>query len=127
MSPLSPEMQAELARLHDIRLPPPVGWWPLAPGWWVLFALLLVVIMVALALEYRRRRTVRYIALRELSGLKARLAAKAPAPDVATELAVLLRRVVLSGPTPSLTMAGHRRAEPLDPGVSRSSDRQTRP
>ena len=98
MSPLSPEMQAELARLHDIRLPPPVGSWPLAPGWWVLFALLLVVIMVALALEYRRRRTVRYIALRELSGLKARLAAKAPAPDVATELAVLLRRVVLSGP-----------------------------
>lgn len=98
MTPLTPEIQAELAKLHDIRLPEPIGWWPLAPGWWVLIALALPCVLVALALELRRRKTVRYAALRELAGLKARLDGAAAAPDVATDLAVLLRRVVLSGP-----------------------------
>lgn len=28
MSNLTPEMQAELDKLRDIRLPDPVGWWP---------------------------------------------------------------------------------------------------
>ena len=31
MSKLTPEMQAELDKLRDIRLPDPVGWWPPAP------------------------------------------------------------------------------------------------
>lgn len=33
---------ASLANLHDIVLPPSVSWWPLAWGWYLLSALLLV-------------------------------------------------------------------------------------
>ena len=29
-----------LAQLAPAHAPPPLGWWPLAPGWWVLLALL---------------------------------------------------------------------------------------
>ena len=28
--------QDPLAALHPLRTPEPIGWWPLAPGWWVL-------------------------------------------------------------------------------------------
>jgi hypothetical protein len=49
-------------------------------------------------MEIRRHRSVRYVALREIAGLKSRLTAAKPAPEIATDLAVLLRRVVLSGP-----------------------------
>lgn len=33
-----------LADLRDIHLPDAISWWPLAPGWWILLALLLIVI-----------------------------------------------------------------------------------
>jgi len=28
--------------LRDLHLPDPIGWWPLAPGWWVLIVLAMV-------------------------------------------------------------------------------------
>jgi len=34
---------ASLDNLHDILLPPGIPWWPPAPGWYVLFALLLLI------------------------------------------------------------------------------------
>ncbi len=33
---------ASLDNLRDITVPPPVSWWPLAPGWWVIMAVILV-------------------------------------------------------------------------------------
>jgi len=43
----------ELAQLRDIHLPQPVGWWPLAPGWYVLAILVLLMVF---ALGYIMRR-----------------------------------------------------------------------
>lgn len=34
-----------LAELRDIHLPDAIGWWPLAPGWWMLLALILIMIV----------------------------------------------------------------------------------
>jgi hypothetical protein len=33
---------ASLDRMHDLALPPQVPWWPPAPGWYVVIALLLL-------------------------------------------------------------------------------------
>ncbi len=44
-------------RLRDIHLPAEPSWWPPAPGWWVLAALVLVAI-VAAAWMWRRHRRV---------------------------------------------------------------------
>ncbi len=45
--------------LRDIHLPDPVAWWPPAPGWWVLAAILLLCAIMAIR-QWRRRRTVAY-------------------------------------------------------------------
>ncbi|QDT02645.1 hypothetical protein K227x_10230 [Rubripirellula lacrimiformis] len=36
-----------LDRLHDIVVPPDASWWPPAPGWYLVFAVILVAVMAA--------------------------------------------------------------------------------
>lgn len=52
--------QDPLAQLKDIHLPDPVGWWPLAWGWWVLIALALAGLLLLLWRWRARRRRLRY-------------------------------------------------------------------
>jgi len=47
-----------LAGLRDIHMPEAIGWWPLAPGWWLLLGLV-VVLGVALWWWLRWRETQR--------------------------------------------------------------------
>ncbi|AHE68328.1 DUF4381 domain-containing protein [Legionella oakridgensis] len=58
-----------LSQLRDIHMPLPIGWWPLAPGWYVLIILLIIVLMVAVLFLRRsylhgqaRRRALRLLA-----------------------------------------------------------------
>ncbi len=46
----------ELAQLKDIHLPPSVGWWPLAPGWYLLMLLVFVVVIVLSYKIYRKKQ-----------------------------------------------------------------------
>jgi len=46
-------------QLRDIKLPPEPGYWPLAPGWWVLMALVLIVLAIGLWLLWRQYRRYR--------------------------------------------------------------------
>jgi len=45
-----------LDELKDIHLPTSVDWWPLAPGWWVLAALILVVLALLILKRSRNRK-----------------------------------------------------------------------
>jgi hypothetical protein len=58
-----------LQNLNDIVLPAPVEWWPLAPGWYVVFVVLACIFCWILfrRLKAWRRNTYRREALRELS------------------------------------------------------------
>lgn len=100
---LSPEILAELDKLRDIRLPDPASWWPLAPGWWALLALCLLLGAALAYSEKRRRASLRFAALAELKGLETRAKAQAHDSTIAVDLAVLLRRVALSKPDSSLS------------------------
>lgn len=48
------ESEDPLSQLADIHLPYPVSFWPLAPGWWVLIGILVVIAIWMLVLAFRR-------------------------------------------------------------------------
>ncbi len=86
--------------LRDIHLPPEVGLWPLAPGWWVVLCLLLLAV-AALVWWWRKRQPlteppvrVQVSALRELERIERTYRDQ---PHVLVrELSVLLRRIAIS-------------------------------
>lgn len=62
-----------LQQLRDIHLPESAGWWPPAPGWWLLAAVVLVCLVLAIG-KWRswRRRNRRWQAVQqELMALRA--------------------------------------------------------
>jgi hypothetical protein len=86
------ENPASTLPLHDIHLPAEVGWWPLAPGWWALFVLLLLSILAAWSLRrFWQRRRLRRLALRQLDALSG-----LPESELASALSRLLRRAAIS-------------------------------
>ena len=82
-----------LDRLHDIATPPPVPWWPPAPGWYVIGAIGLVLLGVGLwtAFDRRRRNRYRREALRELDRT-----VHGPHAGRVIAIAELLKRVALA-------------------------------
>ena len=82
-----PDDPASLSKLHDIIVPEPVSWWPLAPGWWVLIAALAIALAVLIirALKNHRANAYRRAALADLQS------ANSPAA-----VAVVLRRTALA-------------------------------
>ena len=76
-----------LDRLHDIVQPPPVSWWPLAPGWYVLGAIVACGIAWLLLRQWRKWQANAYrrAALRQLQST-----------DTSAAIAELLRRTALS-------------------------------
>lgn len=85
-------MKPDLNQLRDIHMPAPVSWWPPAPGWWALLALLPITVALAYAIHvHRRRNRWRGGALTELARLR-----DEPPERLLRELSVLLRRVAIS-------------------------------
>jgi hypothetical protein len=78
---------ASLDNLHDLVLPAPVPWWPPAPGWYVLFALISLVVAWSAWRTWKRWQANRY--------RRAALCELAAAED-ATAIAELLRRTALA-------------------------------
>jgi hypothetical protein len=58
-----------LQNLHDIAVPAPISWWPLAPGWYVLAGVVALALLAGLLFLLRRHQRNRYrrLALGELS------------------------------------------------------------
>jgi hypothetical protein len=78
---------ASLDRLRDIAEPDPVSWWPLAPGWWLMLAVITIAV-VFFAVRFCRKwqaNAYRRAALRELES-----------STTAAEIHRLLKRTALA-------------------------------
>ena len=84
--------------LRDLHLPDPVGWWPLAPGWWLLIAIVLMLAAWGLMrwLRQWRYNAPRRYALRQLKGLEADYLEHRNPVLLAKRVSHLLRRAVLA-------------------------------
>lgn len=88
---------ASLERLHDIVAPPPAPWWPPAPGWLWLLAILGVLVALALlrGLIHWQRNRYRREALAELRHLE-HSAGEGNTEALLLALSTLLKRVALT-------------------------------
>lgn len=85
-------MSSSALPLRDIHLPSDVGWWPLAPGWWLLLGLsILSALAMLLMLRFRQRRRFRRQALHQLDELSL-----LPERQLTIALSRLLRQAAIS-------------------------------
>lgn len=84
-------------QLRDIHLPPAPDFWPLAPGWWVVAAVLVLLIGGAAFIAWRRYRVRarERQALRELADIEGAFR-QDRTPEKLARISVLLRRIALS-------------------------------
>lgn len=86
-------MNASGPVLRDIQLPP-AAWWPPAPGWWIVAALVLLAVGLAAWLLWRHgRQRLRRAALREVDMLAAAYTRDGDDAKLADGASRLLRRV----------------------------------
>jgi hypothetical protein len=84
--------------IRDLHLPDPIGWWPLAPGWWfviVVASVLLVFALRRLLSAYAAGRARRH-ALRQLEVFGKDYLQHGNAVLFGTQLSELLRRTMLA-------------------------------
>jgi len=91
-------MDPEQIPLRDLHLPETISWWPLAPGWWVLLGLLLIVLGMALQryLERRARGATRRHALKRLDELLTEYEEHRNVVSFGARVSELLRRTMLA-------------------------------
>lgn len=88
-----------LSQLKDIHLPDPVGLWPLAWGWWVLLALIVISIITGIYLwrRHRARNHYRQLALIELQNARAQVDQDGELAHYLQQVSIILRRAALTG------------------------------
>lgn len=97
-----------LQQLHDIVEAQPVGWWPLAPGWWILMLIAACLIIWSFIFLYKRHKRLSWKrqAFKELRKLETAYFLSTPdlstktgnqdASNLNSELNIFLKRVLSS-------------------------------
>jgi len=89
---------ASLSNLNDIVLPAKISWWPLAPGWYVLIALLSLALLWWLWQAWQNWKHNRYRrqSLQELAQIQSELKNNNTAATAILKIPALLKRTALA-------------------------------
>jgi hypothetical protein len=85
--------------LRDIHLPDTILWWPPAPGWWLLFSLIIITVFsVFYIIRHRRnqRLSAIYMAKRELERIEEEFKSNKDKSILIKDISELIRRVTIS-------------------------------
>ncbi len=98
----------ESLQLRDIHLPTAPGFWPPAPGWWLLAAILLAVLVASIwkLRQQRIRRQRHRQILAELQRVRAAWTKHANTQQFAADVSAFLRRLARMGQPDSVALAG---------------------
>jgi Domain of unknown function (DUF4381) len=88
-----------LAQLNPLREPAAIGWWPLAPGWWLLIALVLVAagLLIWWALKRYRSNAYRRAGIAQLAQIQSHWERDGDNGQCLTHTNALLKAVALRG------------------------------
>jgi hypothetical protein len=95
MSVENPRAADPLDQLRGLHLPEEIGFWPPAPGWWLVGGLILLLVIGVVVMILARRRSLRFHALKELEELRERWDPQCDFQTMAAEVSMLLRRIAL--------------------------------
>ena len=87
-----------LVALRDMHLPPPVSFWPPAPGWWIMIGLFLILCLcfVFFHLKTRRYSRLKREALRLIQKYESRFLGRQDAAQAYRDLSLLTRRLMVT-------------------------------
>ncbi len=90
-------LNPQILNLRDIHLPEPISWWPMAPGWWMIFAsILLIIIVVFISRKIYISKQLKRDIKHELENIKQQFQQTQNKSQLAKSLSILLRRASIS-------------------------------
>ena len=92
-----PTASPPLQELRDVHLPDPISLWPPAPGWWMVFGVVVTGVIVFMWMRaYRRRTKARRLAVAELGVVKQHYDTHHDDRWVVQQLSEIVRRYALA-------------------------------
>lgn len=82
--------------LRDMQVPEAIGWWPLAPGWWLLLVLCVALLGVLFLYLRRKLQDPRRAALQELKKIEQQFASHQDKQQLLMDCNTLLKRLALT-------------------------------
>ncbi len=93
------ELQEALKDLRGVHEPTSLGFWPPAPGWWLILCLIILLFLLWRWLKGRKTPNYKKMANEELTNILANYEIQGNSHQATVEIALLIRKLILASET----------------------------